>query len=250
MTPTRKCCWTFLRGTAGIGLRHRRRAQRGSWHRSVVPRAGRRPGSGALGRRRVALVPRRGGGQQPELPGDLDEDQALYDPMPRCSRPARPQRKSCASPRPVRAVRVSACDIPLSALPPGKHGLGDFVPPNVRWVVLHMIEETAGTPGHLDVARELLDGKGPAGWALTGEPVSILLLAVARIFRARAGRQRSHLGIIGPDRGVPVPIRKRSQAVRSLHPMHSATTPERTTYAPQSSDTSPGAANTALLRAL
>jgi hypothetical protein len=37
------------------------------------------------------------------------------------------------------------------------------VPPNVRWVVLHMIEETARHAGHLDIARELLDGKTRLG---------------------------------------------------------------------------------------
>ncbi len=31
--------------------------------------------------------------------------------------------------------------------------------PEVRWVVLHMIEETARHLGHLDAARELLDGR-------------------------------------------------------------------------------------------
>jgi hypothetical protein len=45
---------------------------------------------------------------------------------------------------------------PLSAVPMGKHGR--YEPPNVRWIVLHMIEETARHAGHLDMARELLDG--------------------------------------------------------------------------------------------
>jgi|ERR1700722_11788554 len=30
---------------------------------------------------------------------------------------------------------------------------------SVRWIVLHMIEETATHSGHLEIARELLDGK-------------------------------------------------------------------------------------------
>jgi hypothetical protein len=30
--------------------------------------------------------------------------------------------------------------------------------PSIRWVVLHMIEETAAHSGHLEIARELLDG--------------------------------------------------------------------------------------------
>jgi hypothetical protein len=52
---------------------------------------------------------------------------------------------------------------PLSAAPRGLH----FHPDpeytaqitNVRWIVLHMIEETATHSGHLEIARELLDGK-------------------------------------------------------------------------------------------
>jgi uncharacterized damage-inducible protein DinB len=34
---------------------------------------------------------------------------------------------------------------------------------NVRWIVLHMIEETATHSGHLQIARELLDGKTGLG---------------------------------------------------------------------------------------
>ena len=51
---------------------------------------------------------------------------------------------------------------PLSAPP---RGLGFHPDPeytrhitNVRWIVLHVIEETARHAGHLDIARELLDG--------------------------------------------------------------------------------------------
>lgn len=35
---------------------------------------------------------------------------------------------------------------------------------NVRWVVVHMIEETARHAGHADILRELLDGKTGAGY--------------------------------------------------------------------------------------
>jgi uncharacterized protein (DUF2461 family) len=56
---------------------------------------------------------------------------------------------------------------PLSAAPRGL----DFHPDpeyaaqitNVRWIVLHMIEETATHSGHLEMARELLDGQGITG---------------------------------------------------------------------------------------
>jgi hypothetical protein len=34
----------------------------------------------------------------------------------------------------------------------------DWKIPNLRWIILHMIEETARHAGHLDTARELLDG--------------------------------------------------------------------------------------------
>ncbi len=53
---------------------------------------------------------------------------------------------------------------PLSAPPRGRHGdpeMGE--PPDVRWVVLHMIEETARHAGHLDIARELIDGQTGLG---------------------------------------------------------------------------------------
>ena len=42
----------------------------------------------------------------------------------------------------------------------GEHGLDwpDEPITDLRWVVLHMIEETARHAGHLDAARELLDG--------------------------------------------------------------------------------------------
>ena len=56
---------------------------------------------------------------------------------------------------------------PLSAAPRGLH----FHPDpeytrqitNVRWIVLHVIEETAAHSGHLEIARELLDGRTRLG---------------------------------------------------------------------------------------
>lgn len=53
---------------------------------------------------------------------------------------------------------------PLSAPPRGRHDgpLGGEVT-DLRWIVLHMIEETARHAGHLDVVRELLDGKTGLG---------------------------------------------------------------------------------------
>ena len=53
----------------------------------------------------------------------------------------------------------------LSARPRlGRHGDPDVeLPKDVRSVVLHMIEETACHACHLDIARELLDGRNGLG---------------------------------------------------------------------------------------
>jgi hypothetical protein len=53
---------------------------------------------------------------------------------------------------------------PLSAPPVGRHPGpdGDDVT-DLRWIVLHLIEETARHAGHLDLARELLDGRTGLG---------------------------------------------------------------------------------------
>jgi hypothetical protein len=132
-----------------------------AWHRSVAP----------TGWTPAGMLEHLGGaewhwfqgvvaGKQPELPGEIDEDQPLYDPMSVVFTSDAPSmevttfyREQCAESEAVLATT------PLSALPRGRHDLGDFQPPNVRWVVLHMIEETARHAGHLDLARELLDGK-------------------------------------------------------------------------------------------
>ena len=53
---------------------------------------------------------------------------------------------------------------PVSAPLPGRHGDPEMdEPPSVRWVALHMIEETASDSGHLGIARELLDGRTNLG---------------------------------------------------------------------------------------
>ena len=46
-------------------------------------------------------------------------------------------------------------------MPRGRHGDDEI--PNVRVVILHMIEETAAHSGHLEIARELLDGRTDLG---------------------------------------------------------------------------------------
>jgi uncharacterized damage-inducible protein DinB len=54
--------------------------------------------------------------------------------------------------------------MPLSTAPRGHHPppLGDETT-DLRRIVLHMIEETARHAGHLDIVRELLDGKTGLG---------------------------------------------------------------------------------------
>ena len=53
---------------------------------------------------------------------------------------------------------------PLLTPPVGRHGgaLDDEVT-DMRRIVLHMIEETARHAGHLDIVRELIDGKTGLG---------------------------------------------------------------------------------------
>jgi Protein of unknown function (DUF664) len=135
-----------------------------AWHRSVVP-SGWTP---------AGLVEHLGGaewhwfqgvvtGVVPEPPPG-DEDLPPYNPTAAfvTDLPAAEiigfYRDQCASSDAVLAVT------PLSARPRGRHGVpGRDEPPDVRWVVLHMIEETARHAGHLDIARELLDGQTRLG---------------------------------------------------------------------------------------
>jgi hypothetical protein len=75
------------------------------------------------------------------------------------------QAESPAFGRGARQYRAQ-CDqilagVSLSDAPRGRHGDDEL--PNVRVVVLHMIEETAAHSGHLEIARELLDGKTGLG---------------------------------------------------------------------------------------
>jgi hypothetical protein len=135
-----------------------------AWHRSVVP-SGWTP---------AGLVEHLGGaewhwfqgvvtGADPEPP-PADEDLPPYDPTAAfvSDEPSAEiigfYRDQCARSDAVLAVT------PLSAAPRGRHGDPEMdEPPNVRWVVLHMIEETARHAGHLDIARELIDGQTGLG---------------------------------------------------------------------------------------
>ncbi|NHD17909.1 MULTISPECIES: DinB family protein [Actinopolyspora] len=54
-------------------------------------------------------------------------------------------------------AEVTDLDAPLP-LPPEMRGRTDLEPFSTRWVLLHLIEETARHAGHADIIRESLDG--------------------------------------------------------------------------------------------
>ena len=134
-----------------------------AWQRAVVP-SGWTP---------AGLVEHLGGAERHWFQGVVtgshtklpwDEGLPPYDPEAAfvCDRPSAEiigyYRDQCARSDAVLAVTA------LSAPPRGRHGdpqMGE--PPDVRWVVLHMIEETARHAGHLDIARELIDGQTGLG---------------------------------------------------------------------------------------
>ena len=135
-----------------------------AWHRSVVP----------SGWTTAGLVQHLGDAERhwfqqvvtsSEIDLPWDEGRPPYDrdaPFI-CDRPAAQvlayYRQQCE-----RSDEVLA-RTPLSAPPRGSHGDPDTdeQPADLRWVVLHMIEETACHAGHLDIARELLDGQTDLG---------------------------------------------------------------------------------------
>jgi hypothetical protein len=153
----------FLRGQRESVLAIVEGLSEEAWHRSVVP----------TGWTPAGMVEHLGGaewhwfqgvvaGKEPELPGDVDDDQPPYDLMTvvftseaTSAEVVTFYRDQCAASEAVLATT------PLSAPPRGRHGEDE--PPNVRWIVLHMIEETARHAGHLDLARELLDGEARLG---------------------------------------------------------------------------------------
>ncbi len=57
-----------------------------------------------------------------------------------------------------RAWSRSECIIAASGLDESCRGLGDEPPANLRWVLTHLLEETARHAGHADILRELIDG--------------------------------------------------------------------------------------------
>jgi uncharacterized damage-inducible protein DinB len=97
------------------------------------------------------------------------------EPLPWPDNPAEDDDAPFTTPRPVSAVLAfyrDQCErsnailtsTPLSTPPRGRHNrpMEEDIT-DLRWIVLHMIEETARHAGHLDVARELLDGQTGLG---------------------------------------------------------------------------------------
>jgi Protein of unknown function (DUF664) len=129
------------------------------WHTSVVP-SGWTPAGMVehLGNAERHWFQEVVAGSHISLP--WDEGRPAYDPHAAfvCDRPSSD----------VLSYYTSQCDrsdeilagTSLSAVPRGTHNDPDpdMQVPSVRWVVLHMIEETAAHSGHLEMARELLDG--------------------------------------------------------------------------------------------
>ena len=162
----------FLRGQREAVLGVVAGLAEADWRRSVVP----------TGWTVAGLLEHLGGaewhwfqgvvaGKQPELPGDVADDQPPYDPLTVVFATDEPStdviafyRDQCAQSEAVLATT------PLSAQPLGQHGPGGFEPPNVRWVVLHMIEETARHAGHLDIAGNCLMAR--PGWVAADALIS------------------------------------------------------------------------------
>jgi hypothetical protein len=133
-----------------------------AWHRPVVP-SGWTPAGLVehLGNAERHWFQQVIAGSDDWLP--WDEGRPPYDPEAAftCDRPSADvlayYREQCR-----RSDEVLA-QVPLSAPLRGRHGGPDGELPSVRWVVLHMIEETASHSGHLEIARELLDGRTNLG---------------------------------------------------------------------------------------
>jgi uncharacterized damage-inducible protein DinB len=89
----------------------------------------------------------------PEEDNDDDDDAAFASTHPAAQVVAF-YRDQCRRSNAVLASR------PLSSSPAAEHNTEtDDDVTDLRWIVLHMIEETARHAGHLDAARELLDGR-------------------------------------------------------------------------------------------
>lgn len=108
-------------------------------------------------------------GTEPQVTWD-DGDDGIDDPPHDPEAPFTTEHSSAAVIRQYRRQCEISNEVlqsrDLDAALLGEHGLDWPEEPitDVRWVALHMIEETARHAGHLDAARELLDGatgRGP-----------------------------------------------------------------------------------------
>lgn len=141
-----------------------------AWHRSVVPSGWTPAGlvehlSGAQFHWFIGVV----AGEDTSPPADADVQP--YDPMA----PFVTDWSSADIIAEFRDISARADAIlamtPLSAVPRGTHGDPESAePPNVRWVVLHVIEEIARHCGHLDIGRELLHGATRLGQGRSERP--------------------------------------------------------------------------------
>jgi len=55
-------------------------------------------------------------------------------------------------------TRTDSIVASASSLDESCRDVGDEAPVNLRWVLMHLLEETARHAGHADILRELIDG--------------------------------------------------------------------------------------------
>jgi uncharacterized damage-inducible protein DinB len=93
-----------------------------------------------------------------DLPGNEEDEDAPYT----TSRP--PEVVFAFYRDQIGRANAVVATTPLSARPVGRHNReGTEHVTDLRTIMLHMIEETARHAGHLDAARELLDGRTGLG---------------------------------------------------------------------------------------
>jgi hypothetical protein len=134
------------------------------WHTSVVP-SGWTP---------AGLVAHLGGAERhwtyvvldhdPGHPFDEDSDDEPYDPYAPFVIDWPSSKVLAYYLDQTRQTDEMLAATALGSAPRGRHGAEDmYEPQSVREIVLHLIEETAAHSGHLEIARELLDGKTRLG---------------------------------------------------------------------------------------
>lgn len=136
-----------------------------AWHTSVVP-SGWTP---------AGMVAHLGGAERhwtcgviladdPGHPFDDDTDDAPYDPYAPFVIDWPSDKVLTYYADQTRRTDQMLAVTPLDSAPRGRHGGPDEDQPrSVREIVLHLIEETAAHSGHLEIARELLDGQTRLG---------------------------------------------------------------------------------------